>query len=344
MKPVSLRDCRAGNVSILFALAVIPVLGMIGLAVDYARASALKSEMQKASDSAALSILVADHQKRPADLNKLFLNQVNPGVSFDNLKTEGNWIISGKRYRVVTTANLPNTFSSIFMPEFTVQTVTSAELITEGVEVQLEAASLEPEAGDYNELRVYCYKASTKERLGPIDKTTGQRLPIKKIADNSPAGVAKGAEHTGKVLCGIGETVSIQMHNIRDARKDANPYSRPASSHYDYYTDTTEDGSTVEFHTQPAKMIETIYCSTKEKCSKKKADNGDIPNRQTQRDPAVNTTPCTSGYMYMGWEDRPPTDKDGKRTSSDRDYDDIAIVMSCHAKEETAQIMVRLVE
>jgi Flp pilus assembly protein TadG len=344
LKLASFRKCRAGNVSLMFGLAIIPVVGTIGLAVDYSRASTLRSEMQKASDSAAIAMVMADHAKRPADLEKILLGQVSPGVTFSDLKTKGNWIISGKRYRVVTTANLPTTFAAIFVPNFKVSAATSAELITQGVEVQLEAASLEPEAGDYNELRVYCFKASTNERLGPIDTVTGQRLPIKKLADNSPAGVAKGSEHTGSVLCGVGETVSIQMHNIRDARTKANPYNEPASKHFDYYTDTTEDGSKVEFHTEPAKMIETIYCTTKEKCSKKKAQNGDIPNRQTNRQPAVNTTPCTSGFMYMGWEDRPPTDKNGNPTASDKDYDDIAIVMSCHAKDATAQMLVRIVE
>ncbi|HEY1543387.1 MAG TPA: TadE/TadG family type IV pilus assembly protein [Xanthobacteraceae bacterium] len=50
----ALRTSRDGNVAIIFALAIIPVLGLVGSAVDYSRASLVRSRLQAAADSAAL--------------------------------------------------------------------------------------------------------------------------------------------------------------------------------------------------------------------------------------------------------------------------------------------------
>jgi len=45
---------RSGNVTVTFALATIPIIGFIGAAVDYSRASSAKTSMQAALDSTAL--------------------------------------------------------------------------------------------------------------------------------------------------------------------------------------------------------------------------------------------------------------------------------------------------
>lgn len=49
------RDER-GNVAILFAASLIPVLGLVGAAIDYSRANAIKTTMQAAADSTALAV------------------------------------------------------------------------------------------------------------------------------------------------------------------------------------------------------------------------------------------------------------------------------------------------
>jgi Flp pilus assembly protein TadG len=49
------NDAR-GNVAPMFALAVVPVIGMVGAAIDYSRASSLRTQMQVALDSAALML------------------------------------------------------------------------------------------------------------------------------------------------------------------------------------------------------------------------------------------------------------------------------------------------
>jgi Flp pilus assembly protein TadG len=54
-----------GNIAVLFALAIVPIIGGIGAAVDYSMASAYRTDMQKALDSTALAltkILPADEE------------------------------------------------------------------------------------------------------------------------------------------------------------------------------------------------------------------------------------------------------------------------------------------
>ncbi len=47
---------RKGNVGIIFALAMIPVIGGMGAAIDYSMANAYRTDMQKALDSTALAL------------------------------------------------------------------------------------------------------------------------------------------------------------------------------------------------------------------------------------------------------------------------------------------------
>ena len=50
-----LKD-RRGGVAPMFALAVVPVIGFVGAAVDYSRANSVKAGMQSALDATALAM------------------------------------------------------------------------------------------------------------------------------------------------------------------------------------------------------------------------------------------------------------------------------------------------
>jgi Flp pilus assembly protein TadG len=47
---------QRGNIAVLFALAIVPVIGGIGAAVDYSMASAYRTDMQKSLDAAGISL------------------------------------------------------------------------------------------------------------------------------------------------------------------------------------------------------------------------------------------------------------------------------------------------
>ena len=68
------RSNRRGNVAIIFALAAFPILGFVGVAIDYTRANAAKVKMQSALDATALM---------------LAKDAGNPSISDDALKTKG---------------------------------------------------------------------------------------------------------------------------------------------------------------------------------------------------------------------------------------------------------------
>ena len=57
----ALRAARGGNVTITFALAVIPVVGFTGAAVDYSRGNSVKAALQAAADAGALYAAKADY-------------------------------------------------------------------------------------------------------------------------------------------------------------------------------------------------------------------------------------------------------------------------------------------
>src|SRR3954452_22350157 len=45
-----------GNIAVIFAIALVPILGFVGAAVDYTRANAARASMQAALDSTALMV------------------------------------------------------------------------------------------------------------------------------------------------------------------------------------------------------------------------------------------------------------------------------------------------
>src|ERR1043165_3520965 len=47
---------RRGAVAPIFALAIIPVIGLVGMAVDYSRANSIKVKLQAALDATALAM------------------------------------------------------------------------------------------------------------------------------------------------------------------------------------------------------------------------------------------------------------------------------------------------
>lgn len=50
------RVARSGNVALIFALSLIPLIGIVGAAVDYSRASSARTDMQAALDATALML------------------------------------------------------------------------------------------------------------------------------------------------------------------------------------------------------------------------------------------------------------------------------------------------
>ena len=112
------RAARSGNVAITFAFATLPVIGLVGAAVDYSRANAVKASMQTALDSTALMLSkeaatdTTDQLQASATkfFNALF---APPGVS--NIAVTVNYTTSGGSAVALNgQADVPTTFMNVF--------------------------------------------------------------------------------------------------------------------------------------------------------------------------------------------------------------------------------------
>jgi Flp pilus assembly protein TadG len=123
-----LTRCRKGNVAIITALAAIPLVGAVGLAVDYTRALQFKTSLQGAVDSAALagasllststssaSTMATDYIK--SEITKL---PPNNGVTYTIA------VPNTSSVTVSATGQLATTFMSIFTKSFSVATTATA--------------------------------------------------------------------------------------------------------------------------------------------------------------------------------------------------------------------------
>jgi Flp pilus assembly protein TadG len=99
---VAFRKARDGNIAIIFALSAFPVIGLVGLSIDYSRANSIKADMQSALDAAAL-----------------MLSKSAATISSDQLQTNANAY-----------------FTALFNhPETTLQPVTATYTTTGGSQV-----------------------------------------------------------------------------------------------------------------------------------------------------------------------------------------------------------------
>src|SRR5262245_32656445 len=72
---------RDGNFAVLFAMAIVPVIGAIGVAVDYSLANSYRTDIQKSLDATALflsRIMPADQTVLDEVGNKYFAANMGP--------------------------------------------------------------------------------------------------------------------------------------------------------------------------------------------------------------------------------------------------------------------------
>lgn len=102
---VRFRRAERGNVAVLFAIAIVPLLGFVGAAVDYTRVNNARTAMQSALDTAALMIskdvtgLTAAqiNQKAQAYFNALFKHpeaqNVTVSAVYTNSTAQGSKVV-----------------------------------------------------------------------------------------------------------------------------------------------------------------------------------------------------------------------------------------------------------
>lgn len=331
---------RSGVTAVIFGLAAVPLVALVGAAVDYSRATGAQTAIQRAADATALRLARDSRLGVPLPDPVALVADLHGVAGLEGLRVVGRPEGVG-RYRVEVEGRIPTTIGALLVPAMEIGVTAVAVARQPRVRTFIETANLDPEADDYNELRAYCFDPTRNERNGPLvpdhlATAEDERMDFVKISDNTPEGVARAPQRL-VIECLSHETVSFQLVNIRDARRSE--AARLTNPRWEHFTDTTIVDGVERYNTRYRDLIESILCETREAC-RPRAQGGILPNNnEKHRTPAVNARACVAGqYLYLGWEDRPPHIGDW----TDQDYDDIRLVMSCPLREEGA-IAVRLV-
>lgn len=322
---------RRGAVALVFALLAVPLTGTVGLAVDYQRISAAHQFMQTQVDAAAIGSAGAG----PDSVSTRWLDRVERATSAhfegstwpESITVVGVWT-SGNEYEARAQATIDLTLLRIVpgIPDsvdINVRAVAQLALPTLIYE-EPEVAQLDPEASDYNRISAYCFDPT-------VEGDGDGRSQMTVIADNA----GTSYEFT-MPRCAAGEVLSYYLKNVRGARSNPDLWDDPLRENYDYFTDTQlVEG--LEQYDLEWEILETALCDTLEDCVPQ-GEGGVIPSGKN-RVPQQATTGCEPGkYMYYGWEDRPPG-----RGWTDRDYDDIRVIIGCPVMEFDGDKRIRLV-
>jgi len=327
------RD-RRGGVAVSLAVSVIPLLGIAGMALDYSRALTVRTYLQQQSDAAALGaaqdgLPAGDAQwlaRARAEASERYGGQ--PWLA--SLKVDGDWR-NATDYGVEMTAEVPVTFLKI-VPGVDKMIDVGVRSIARYSEPELiytppTVSELDPDAADYNRIYVYCFDPAKRD-----DPLTRGRSQMTAIADNG------GTRYKFTMpACGPGEALSYRLHNVRNAHDTPSLWDSTSAETYEHYTDTVISGG-VESYGLTYDLIETVLCDRQSDC--RPQNQGGIIPEGTERQPERATGACEAGkFMYYGWEDRPPG-----AGWSDRDYNDIRIVIGCPSWEKGAARGVWLVK
>jgi Flp pilus assembly protein TadG len=124
------RKDRRGNIAVLFAIALLPILTAIGCAVDYSLATRMRAKLQAAADAASVASI---SQKSPGylaaaamagngsvsagvtDANNVFNGNMSTGTGYTNLSLTSTVTKTGNKLasNVQFSANVPVVFMKV---------------------------------------------------------------------------------------------------------------------------------------------------------------------------------------------------------------------------------------
>jgi Flp pilus assembly protein TadG len=381
---------KRGAVAAAFALTLPVMLAGMAMAVDYSMFRLTHTRMQIAADAAALAAIGTLSDSDSTKVSKA-LAMVSANVPEDfGPVTQASDVTLG-RYtgdgtftpatgsavnaaRVVAIrsparGNAINRIFSMFISneDLTISTVAIAARPTNVSYEPPALTLLDNEAGDYNELYVYCY-----DQDGPgsdFDRRSDMTLIANNVrspntpdisANSLPASQDMVLISGGRITRNPpspselvwpkceekGMTLSFRMRNIRHVKSHPGLWSnrnlridgkQPNRPEHNHYTDTRVANGLESFPGLIQPITDNVRCDTLAECNTLVAPNLVFPagfNRKN-RNPRSAPEGCVPGkFMYFGWEDRPPnqTGASGSWLDpawTDKDFDDIGVVMRC---------------
>ena len=152
--------CESGNVSVIFALASLAMLGVMGLAIDTSNAFNVRSDLQDACDSVALAQSISIYNGGKLD------NEAAKLLMVDNFSMESNKLsleMQDSNGEVTCNASyLKETiFGSILgQDEFNISVVSTAVANTNtgSINLAIDLTNVSSDARHWNQLYVYTYQ------------------------------------------------------------------------------------------------------------------------------------------------------------------------------------------
>lgn len=374
-----LLDDRRGVVAIVVAVALPAIVGAGALAVDVAMLRYVQNRLQSAADAAALASVGEISSPGTARARAMDYASRNVPDSFGAIVgagdveigifdaqtgtfTPGGNVADQNAVRV-TAARAPERGNGVnrilsFLWGDDSFAVSAQAIAARHLVVQYEPPArwnMDNEAGDYNELYVYCFDYAGS---GPVASRRSQMTLISNNMGNGNIVTISGGVISVNPptdpdwpQCGAGQSLSFRLRNIRHAKSMptlwANPNKNPKRPEFNYFSDTVIADGKETFSGSANSIIETVRCDELDKCDPSKA--GNIIPKGKNRTPVKSSLPCMPGkFMYFGWEDRPPGQTGANKTWTDpawtdRDFDDIRIVMRCPKVGRLGDGMARLV-
>lgn len=358
-----LKDQR-GVAAMFFALSVPVILGAVAYAVDFTNYRVTHNRLQTAADAAAIAGVKSLDAPNMTVAQAIQFARLNVPASYGDITRQSDVIIgvfdpatgfspssdareiNAVRVRAVRNSTRGNPVRAVLASLWNTADVSLSAEATAArqLNVQYEPAErfmLEPEAWDYNEIWAYCYD---RNATGPV---ANRRSQMTLLGNNLPEGTNATRYSNGYITevpanpptwpdCSEqGQALSFRLRNIREAKQYPENFRNGRRQEYNYYTDTIISGGVEHFNLSEP-ILETVLCDTEALCDPSKR-NSQVPKGKN-RTPKVETRPCAPGkYMYFGWEDRPPSG------GSDRDYDDITMLMKCPSVGTLGDGITRLV-
>jgi hypothetical protein len=309
---------QAGATAVYFGLSAVPLVGGAGIALDYLRAHMAQQFLQGEVDAAALGAAAGGESADDTDWVATVVKNSNErfGAGLQDIEVDGDWL-NERDFAITAIASVPVTFLSV-LPGQASDVPVSVRAVARHSDPTLVykppvISQLDPDAADYNRIYVYCFDHN--EGSNP---RSGTRSQMTAIADNA-------GTYYDYVMpqCGPEEMMSYRLHNVRNARTQPWKWDSPTATHYEHYTDTIMENGAESYSLGGYSLVETVLCNNQNQC-KPQAQGGIIPEGPG-RTPEHATAGCSAGkFFYYGWEDRPP-----EQGGSDRDYNDIRIVIEC---------------
>lgn len=170
------RKGREGQVAVTFALAVLPVIGTVGAAIDYSRGNSIKASLQNALDATALmlardaaSLSASDLQtKATSYFNALFVNRDVSSASVTATYSSSG----GSKVVVNGTASLPTSVMQIL--GINTMTITGSSTAAWGSTRLRVAMALDVTGSMADDGKIAALKTSTKNLLSQLKAAAGQ--------------------------------------------------------------------------------------------------------------------------------------------------------------------------